>query len=568
MQVKMKNEPIVVVVDITLGDQEKAMLLLESLLIIPEGCSCKYLIQLGQRRLLPELQEQLVRFLGEKNAIIAFALPKIEFPQEFIDQETAKSYTPHRIPLSIKKNWFARNLVLLKSILELEEFVYLSPEAVILQYEWLAKLQALSQDQSMPVQGQRRKLRFKDEIISCGWSADGWFSGQALRRLPLIHTFQYRQANPWYRMSPPGYSWQPSFCLSQEWLSAFDMPLGYVIFALYFKEITGQGNPLVWDSHCREQIDFVRLNRPDEAAEQHQEVVVDKNLLIMNEVGPPFAARKRLRDWYIKQTCKLSEESGQANLKGTSLSLSGPKYNLIGRNERKLTLEDLHNMFSGERCFIIGNGPSLNNTELHKLKNEYTIGLNRIYLNFEKMGFQTTFLCVANPNVLKQFGKDIDQINSVKFLRYHHEYIRNRWNVFFMEHTGFHEFIKDLRGFKWCEGCTVTYCAMQVAYFLGFKTIILVGVDHNFPDKGTPHQLVSAKPVDTNHFHPDYFAKGVKWQYPDLAGSEVSYRVANSEFSRAGRVILDATVDGSLDVFPKCDFDMLFGNEGYISNVR
>jgi hypothetical protein len=216
-------------------------------------------------------------------------------------------------------------------------------------------------------------------------------------------------------------------------------------------------------------------------------------------------------------------------------------------------------MFKGERCFIIGNGPSLNRTNLSKLKDEYTIGLNRIYLNYEKMGFQTTFLCVTNPNVLKQFGGDIDQLGSVKFLRYHHDYIKNRWNAFFMEHTGFHRFIKDLREYKWCEGCTVTYCAIQVAYFLGFETVILVGVDHNFPDSGRPHQLVSANTVDTNHFHPDYFAKGVKWQYPDLAGSEVSYRVADNEFRRNGRTIIDATVGGALDIFPKSEFDNLFG---------
>ena len=38
------------------------------------------------------------------------------------------------------------------------------------------------------------------------------------------------------------------------------------------------------------------------------------------------------------------------------------------------TLSDFH---KGERCFIIGNGPSLRETELTKLKGEFTFGLNR-----------------------------------------------------------------------------------------------------------------------------------------------------------------------------------------------
>ena len=52
--------------------------------------------------------------------------------------------------------------------------------------------------------------------------------------------------------------------------------------------------------------------------------------------------------------------------------------------QRLGALQDIH---KGERCFIIGNGPSLKQTDLTKLKNEYTFGLNRIYLAFPEMGF-------------------------------------------------------------------------------------------------------------------------------------------------------------------------------------
>ena len=48
------------------------------------------------------------------------------------------------------------------------------------------------------------------------------------------------------------------------------------------------------------------------------------------------------------------------------------------------TLKDSH---QGQRCFIMGNGPSLAKTDLSKLKNEFTFGMNRIYLAFPQMGF-------------------------------------------------------------------------------------------------------------------------------------------------------------------------------------
>jgi len=57
---------------------------------------------------------------------------------------------------------------------------------------------------------------------------------------------------------------------------------------------------------------------------------------------------------------------------------------------RRLTaLKDKHR---GERCFIIGNGPSLRNTDLSCLRNEYTFGMNRIYLISRKSGLKPVII--------------------------------------------------------------------------------------------------------------------------------------------------------------------------------
>ncbi|HEY0007112.1 MAG TPA: hypothetical protein VGB55_00165, partial [Tepidisphaeraceae bacterium] len=55
-----------------------------------------------------------------------------------------------------------------------------------------------------------------------------------------------------------------------------------------------------------------------------------------------------------------------------------------------------HNKHAGQRCFILGNGPSLKQTDLTLLKNEVTFGLNRIYMNFDAMGYETTYHVVVN----------------------------------------------------------------------------------------------------------------------------------------------------------------------------
>ena len=63
---------------------------------------------------------------------------------------------------------------------------------------------------------------------------------------------------------------------------------------------------------------------------------------------------------------------------------------------------------------------------------------------------------------------------------------------------------------------------------------------------------------DPNHFAPNYFGTGFKWQLPDLKGSERAYRMARQAYEAAGRSVVDATVGGKLTVFPKVDFNSLF----------
>ena len=55
--------------------------------------------------------------------------------------------------------------------------------------------------------------------------------------------------------------------------------------------------------------------------------------------------------------------------------------NLV-RRDSNAKLRSYKNKFAGERCFVVGNGPSLNNMDMSKLSDEYTFGMNRIFLMF------------------------------------------------------------------------------------------------------------------------------------------------------------------------------------------
>jgi hypothetical protein len=233
------------------------------------------------------------------------------------------------------------------------------------------------------------------------------------------------------------------------------------------------------------------------------------------------------------------------------------------RRESIHRLAGFRDVHKGRRAFIIGNGPSLRQTDLARLRNEFTFGMNRIYLLFPELGFPTTYFVAINDLVIEQFKQDILELPMPKFLawRSHRHFpaelpISHIPNFLFTTYTG-PRFARDVRGRVW-EGATVTNVALQIAFFMGFDQVILVGVDHNFASKGDANKTVVSQGDDPNHFAPNYFSKGYKWQLPDLDTSEIGYTLAREVFQRAGRRVLDATVGGKLTVFPKVDYNSLF----------
>ncbi|MCL4559684.1 MAG: DUF115 domain-containing protein [Chloroflexi bacterium] len=220
---------------------------------------------------------------------------------------------------------------------------------------------------------------------------------------------------------------------------------------------------------------------------------------------------------------------------------------------------DLH---QGQRCFIIGNGPSLRQMDLSLLKNEVTFGLNRIYLLFPELGFTTTYLVLTNTLVLEQSAPELQRLQLPKFFTWRaHSWFANDPQAIFLDtdFTGPENFCPDATG-RIFEGFTVTYTAMELAFYMGFNQVILIGVDHNYQASGPANSTVVSQGDDPNHFAANYFGKGFRWQLPDLEGSERSYRLARQAYQDAGRSIVDATVGGKLTIFPKADYRSFFSS--------
>ncbi|PQJ81099.1 6-hydroxymethylpterin diphosphokinase MptE-like protein [Polaribacter glomeratus] len=218
----------------------------------------------------------------------------------------------------------------------------------------------------------------------------------------------------------------------------------------------------------------------------------------------------------------------------------------------KSYLNSMRNSYKGHKLVLLCNGPSLNKVDFKMLKDSgmVTIGLNKINLLFDKTDFRPDFIISVNKLVIEQ-NKDFFNETDIPLIldSSASTYIKNKKNINYLYSLPFQlKFAGDVSG-SICQGYTVTYVALQVAYHLGFENVALVGCDHNFATKGSANMTVVSGEKDPNHFSDKYFSDGVKWQLPDLLGSEIHYKMAREYFENDNRSIVNCTEGGALDIF-------------------
>jgi hypothetical protein len=223
------------------------------------------------------------------------------------------------------------------------------------------------------------------------------------------------------------------------------------------------------------------------------------------------------------------------------------------RSRRKLGA--WRNRHAGGKAVILCNGPSLLKSDLRLLDGVFTFGLNKINLLFGQSDFRPSCIVAVNPLVIEQnagFYNHTDIplfIDKVGFPR-----IKPRASVAFLNAVNHRRFAKDC-AFGINQGNTVTYVAMQLAFHMGFTRVALIGCDHHFNAQGPANMTVVAGARDPDHFSPDYFAAGVKWQLPDLFESEVAYTMAKNMYEAHDRRLVNATIGGRLELLERVSLE-------------
>jgi len=233
-------------------------------------------------------------------------------------------------------------------------------------------------------------------------------------------------------------------------------------------------------------------------------------------------------------------------------------------------LDEFVGIHEGKRCFIVGNGPSLNKIDMSLLKNEITFGQNRCYLGYEKWGFPFTYYCLADRLQVEEYFKEYeDNIpkKSIKFFPFEYLPFLRFENIcpfnFLFDFNNFPQFSDSCD--KIYLGNTTTYILIQIASVMGCNPIILIGTDHRYQlkeeekthvnseyDLETEEKIIDIYKIASSFQNLGYFDDGKKWFNNVLKKTKDKELIAGAYFHLGEIYYLKGDFKNAENMFKKC----------------
>lgn len=232
----------------------------------------------------------------------------------------------------------------------------------------------------------------------------------------------------------------------------------------------------------------------------------------------------------------------------------------------------LKGRFAGKTCVVIGNGPSLRVSDLEQLQQSYTFGVNKIYDLYPITKWRPSFYVMQDFKMMKAIFQEAEYATRTSSLRFFNARIleqspfciptdpedfyfklKNQWKEDPKRNAP--SFSEDISVCTY-EGYTVLYSVLQIAVYMGFSRIYLLGVDHRYSvpcQEGGTLSGTSAK---------DYFPgyrpiKDALLNAPRMDRSTIAYAAAKA-YCDAHRIrVFNATRGGCLEIFPRIPFEQI-----------
>ena len=242
------------------------------------------------------------------------------------------------------------------------------------------------------------------------------------------------------------------------------------------------------------------------------------------------------------------------------------------------------NIHKGKRCFVLATGPSINTQDLTVLENEFCIAVGHFHLHkdisvirpeyhilapmhspFDSSHsikyFQDFITYYKGINVTYFLGVDNSPLSFSVFLNQYPQYKLD--NVHYIDYSN-HILLNE----KNCNDAdlwditkepfgmrSVVYGAVQLAHYMGFSEVYLLGCDHDYlldyEKKESKHFYEYGKGIgdrksferyDTEYWFYEYY---IRWR---------DFRLMRDYCAKHGTKIYNATNGGMLDVFERVNF--------------
>ena len=241
-----------------------------------------------------------------------------------------------------------------------------------------------------------------------------------------------------------------------------------------------------------------------------------------------------------------------------------------------------HNKYEGGRCFVIGNGPSLTLDDLNKLCDETTFACNTIYAVYAHTKWRPSFYVAHDSVWCRSIADDFSLLKKIYGGCSH--FFTSSTTALFSKFSAsksfdflFYNLVaqKGLEDFSSnCTECvysagTVTYAMLQLAVYMGFTEIYLLGIDFSFSEERHDDGTVKKQNI------PNHMAiiesEGVKYENATVSNfgtpyfveydrQLLGYKAARQYADNHGIKIYNATRGGELEVFERVDFDTVIQN--------
>lgn len=225
--------------------------------------------------------------------------------------------------------------------------------------------------------------------------------------------------------------------------------------------------------------------------------------------------------------------------------------------------EKFRNVHKNERCFVILTGPSLTLEDVNMLKNETTFAVNSCIKLFHKTSWRPSYYVITDRLVYKSIGKELEESDMTCPIFYSRNGLKTKIkkeNSYPFKALYFYHFINFMTNGKstlgWSDDISkgiadapsCVYAVIQIAYYMGFKEVYVIGADCNYALTNQHSKVVNYTP---------------KVKISKNAGLHVlkAWRSIKKHLVNKDMKVYNATRGGMLELFPRVNLEDIIKEE-------